>query len=87
MYHIRRDGGWICGKSKESWAYKHHGHVSFKHAHSLDLEKCCGECKKRYYEILEKLKDPIIVRDRRKPAPKKKSNQVIIEPGIIPVTR
>ena len=85
MYHIRRDGGWICLQDKNKWRKKRERHISFSIAHlSGDLEGICNACKKRYYEILKNLKDPIIVKDRKNTPKKKKSNQIITEPGIKP---
>ncbi len=84
MYHIKRDGAWICGKSRKAWSYSNQGTITFKQAHNLKLSGCCEECKKRYYEILENLKGPIIVTQGPRLKPGKKSNQIIQGPDIKP---
>jgi hypothetical protein len=82
MYHIRRDGGWLCGKSKKDWAYALHSHISFSEAHKRNLKGCCKICQQRYYQILENMKDPIVVIDSRKPVLRRKKSNIIIEPGL-----
>ena len=72
--HIRRDGAWLCKKDlpkPKPW-HKKAEHISFKEAHSADLNASfvyknkehryfCGDCTKRYYEIVNNLADPIVI--------------------------
>jgi hypothetical protein len=64
--HLKRDGGWLCGKQDSTWHNKRNFNtIKFSHAHKIDdLSKhpgICKACVKRYYEILEKQKNPVIV--------------------------
>jgi hypothetical protein len=66
-FHIKRDGGYLCKTKiikKGIWKNKF-SFITFKDAHGYpakELElRCCEGCRKRYYEILKKLKDPIII--------------------------
>lgn len=70
MIHIKRDGNWMCGASKginvkKHYWYKSHSHISFKDAHTANLNSkyACTDCVKRYYLILSKLKNPIIIEE------------------------
>ena len=53
-YHIKRDGGFMCGQKIDNMNPKWDG-ISFKVAHTSKLEHCCNKCKKRYFEVVSKL--------------------------------
>lgn len=59
-YHIKRDGGWLCGhdnkKQYVSVFYRKDGYISFSYAKKVDLKNCCPDCKKRFEEIIQKQK-------------------------------
>jgi hypothetical protein len=63
-YHIKRDGAFLCKekiRTKGLFMNKYNC-ISFSDAHQrVDLNTCCEGCVKRYYEIVSKLKNPIIV--------------------------
>lgn len=67
MYHIKRDGGWLCGLDRR-YPYlakkEKRNYITFSQAHKVawsNVNFCsCPDCRKRYYEILSKLKQPII---------------------------
>jgi hypothetical protein len=65
-YHIRRDGRWLCNNTLNSSMVKGYSYapeISFSDAHKKNLKfGCCEKCQKRYYEILDKLKKPIIIK-------------------------
>jgi hypothetical protein len=70
-YHIKRDGQFLCktriiskGIFKNKFNY-----IPFKQAHTSQLKSCCEACKKRYFEILSDLKEPIVVNDKNKRMP------------------
>ena len=64
MFHIKRDGGNLCGNTYKG--YKAYSSVPFSFAHKLNLNNpnvgCCEKCLKRYYEIISKMKILIIVK-------------------------
>ena len=63
-YHIKRDGAWLC-KLDIQWPklfIKLDGAISFSQAHKVNLEYCCPDCRKKYYDIISKLKTPIIIK-------------------------
>jgi len=67
MIHIRRDGGYLCGREQT----KSTEHIRFKEAHKIDFIKenngieirrdgiwrrekiYCESCVRRYYELIE----------------------------------
>jgi len=57
--HIKRDGGFLCGSKLNSRNYKsaryNYPYIDFKSAHNSQLDNCCNNCKKRYYEIIENM--------------------------------
>jgi hypothetical protein len=62
-YHIKRDGAYLCKEkitNKRYWSNKYN-FIPFSSAHANPLKGCCKGCKKRYFEILSKLENPIIV--------------------------
>jgi hypothetical protein len=67
-YHIKRDGQYLCrtkivktGIFKNKYAF-----IPFKDAHTSDLIHCCDKCKERYFQIVNNMKDPVIVNDKKK---------------------
>jgi hypothetical protein len=64
-YHIKRDGAFLCKEKIRTKGFfiNKNNSISFSDAHKcVDLKyNCCGSCIKRYYEIVSKLKNPIIV--------------------------
>lgn len=66
MYHIKRDAAFLCKQDickygKSFIKLFKPNHISFSQAHKTKLDTCCPDCTKRYYEILDKLKNPIIL--------------------------
>ena len=60
-YHIKRDGQYLCkAKIRRNGSILTY-HIKFAEAHKSELKECCEDCKKRYYEIVSKLKEPIII--------------------------
>lgn len=61
--HIKRDGRWLCGQQDnpvyQRWG---EGHIKFSKAHNVSLKGFCAACQKKYFEILDKRKDPLIIK-------------------------
>lgn len=61
--HIKRDGEFLCKKDRNGKLYeKHPRYVKFSHAHKISIKGFCKDCQKRYYEIVDKMKKPIVVK-------------------------
>lgn len=71
--HIKRDGGWLCGKDQikpklKRYSYRH-STINFSTAHRIDFGNTrvcltfCKQCVEKYYEILNNLEDPIVIED------------------------
>lgn len=60
MTHIKRDGRYLCSNTTQrpKFLIKKDSHIKFSYAHSIpDIGKYggyCGECIKKYFEILKK---------------------------------
>ena len=66
MYHIKRDGNFLCirgDKRRKRWT-KGDNFASFSHAHNISQKhlkrSACSDCVKRYYDIVSKMNPPII---------------------------
>jgi len=61
--HIKRDGRFLCNP-KHLMKREKYNFIHFSKMCKLNaLKGFCGGCLKRYYEILSKLEEPIIIND------------------------
>ena len=71
--HIRRDGGMLCGLSnglnrkqeKRVLLIRKEQYIDFNYAHKLKMDgkllHICSGCRKRYFEILSKIPEAVVV--------------------------
>ena len=78
MYHIKRDGGYLCkpGPLFRKQIDRGGAFITFSQAHKMELHGCCQACTKKYYEIVSKLDTPVVHLRELNPKYRKKDKPI-----------